>query len=68
MVVGALDGVPAVPQAGEMFSGLRRLGKKAVLARYEDEGHVPQMGRYPNVADYWQRVLSWFDEHFPESI
>ena len=19
--------------------------------------------RYPNVADYWQRVLSWFDEH-----
>lgn len=28
LVVGALDGVPAVPQAGEMFSGLRRLGKK----------------------------------------
>ena len=68
LVVGALDGVPAVPQAGEMFSGLRRLGKKAVLARYEGEGHSQvTTWRYPNVVDYWQRVLSWFDAHFWES-
>ncbi|MDE0469295.1 MAG: prolyl oligopeptidase family serine peptidase [Candidatus Poribacteria bacterium] len=68
LVVGALD-VPAVPQAGEMFSGLRRLGKKAVLARYEGEGHAQVTSwRYPNVFDYWQRVLAWFDEHFPESV
>ena len=67
LVVGALDGVPAVPQAGEMLSGLRRLGKKAVLARYEGEGHSQvTTWRYPNVADYWHRVLCWFDEHFPE--
>ncbi|MDE0018563.1 MAG: prolyl oligopeptidase family serine peptidase [Candidatus Poribacteria bacterium] len=66
LIVGALDDT-AVPQAGEMFSGLRRLGKKAVLVRYEDEGHVPQKGRYPNVIDYWQRVLTWFDEHLSES-
>lgn len=66
LIVGALDDA-AVPQAGEMFSGLRRLGKKTVLVRYEDEGHVPQKGRYPNVVDYWQRVLTWFDEHFSES-
>ena len=66
LVVGALD-VPAVPQSGEMFSGLRRLGKKAVLARYEGEGHSQATSwRYPNIFDYWQRVLSWFDEHFPE--
>ena len=66
LVVGALD-VLAVPQAGEMFSGLRRLGKTAVLARYEGEGHAQvSTWRYPNVFDYWQRVLAWFDEHFPE--
>ena len=67
LVVGALDGVPAVPQAGEMFSGLRRLGKKAVFARYEGEGHSQSTTwRYPNLVDYWQRVLSWFDEHLSE--
>ena len=67
LIVGVLDN-DAVPQAGEMFSGLRRLGKKAVLARYEGEGHTPQQGRYPNVVDYWQRVLTWFDEHLSESF
>ena len=66
LIVGALDN-DAVPQAGEMFSGLRRLGKQAVLVRYENEGHKPQQGRYPNVVDYWQRVLTWFDEHLLES-
>ena len=66
LVVGALD-FPEVPQAGEMFSGLRRLGKKAVLARYEGEGHSQvTTWRYANIADYWHRVLCWFDEHFPE--
>ncbi len=68
LVVGALDGVPAVQQAGEMFSGLRRLGKKTVLARYEREGHAQTGWRYPNVFDYWQRVLTWFDEHLSESV
>ena len=67
LIVGALDN-DSVPQAGEMFSGLRRLGKQAILVRYEDEGHQPQQGRYPNVVDYWQRVLTWFDEHFSESV
>ena len=33
----------------------------------EDEGHTPQQGRYPNVVDYWQRVLTWFGEHLSES-
>ena len=67
LIVGALD-YHIVPQAGEMFSGLRRLGKKAVFARYEGEGHSQvTTWRYPNVFDYWQRVLAWFDEHFPES-
>ena len=66
LVVGALDN-EAVAQAGEMFSGLRRLGKKAVLARYEGEGHSQDTWRYPNIVDYWQRVLTWFDEHLLES-
>ena len=32
-----------------------------------NKGHTPQQGRYPNVVDYWQRVLTWFGEHFSES-
>jgi len=49
-------------QSGEMFSGLRRLGKKVVLACYLGEDHSPGSWRYPNVVDFWQRVLAWFAE------
>lgn len=62
LIHGELD-TSASAQAGEMFSGLRRLGKKAVLARYLNEQHWPGTWRYPNAVDFWRRVLAWFDEH-----
>jgi dipeptidyl aminopeptidase/acylaminoacyl peptidase len=60
---GALDISCPVSQAGEMFSGLRRLGKEVVLVQYLDEGHWPGQWRYANAVDYWQRVLDWLDSH-----
>ncbi len=62
IVHGALDSMP-VAQADELFVGLRRLGKKAVYARYEGEGHWQGTWGYSNAVDYWDRVLGWFDEH-----
>ena len=58
---GTLDSVP-VAQADELFVGLRRLGKEAVYARYEGEGHWQGTWGQANVVDYWDRVLGWFDE------
>ncbi|MCK4417638.1 MAG: S9 family peptidase [Candidatus Latescibacteria bacterium] len=62
LVQGGLDTVP-VAQSEEMFSGLRRLGREVVLARYHGEGHGPGAWRYANVVDFWRRVLKWFDEY-----
>ncbi|MBM3236996.1 S9 family peptidase [Candidatus Poribacteria bacterium] len=62
LIYGELDS-SAAGQAGEMFSGLRRLDKKVVLACYLGEDHSPGSWRYPNAVDFWQRVLAWFDEH-----
>jgi dipeptidyl aminopeptidase/acylaminoacyl peptidase len=59
---GTLDSVP-VAQADELFVGLRRLGKEAVYARYEGEGHWQGTWGHVNAVDYWDRVLTWFDEH-----
>jgi dipeptidyl aminopeptidase/acylaminoacyl peptidase len=63
LIHGELDATSASAQAGEMFSGLRRLGKEAVLARYLNEEHWPGTWRYPNAVDFWRRVLAWFDDH-----
>ena len=48
-------------QSDEIFVGLRRLGKKVVYVRYENEGH--SIEHYPNRVDYWNRLISWFDSH-----
>ena len=48
-------------QANEIFVGLRRLGKKVVYVRYENEAHGIE---HPsNRIDYWNRVLEWFASH-----
>ena len=56
---GGMDVSPF--QADEIFVGLRRLGKKVVYVRYENEGHGIE---HPsNRIDYWNRVLEWFESH-----
>jgi len=47
--------------ADQIFVGLRRLGKEAVYAKYEGEGHV--FTHYANQLDYLNRMFAWFDEH-----
>ena len=60
---GALDADGAVfAQASEMFSGLRRLGKTAVLLCYPGENHnIPRCWNPDHLADIWRRILDWFD-------
>ena len=62
LIHGELE-VRLAAQLGELFSGLRRLGKEVVLATYLDEDHDLGSWRYPNAIDRWNRILSWFDEH-----
>jgi dipeptidyl aminopeptidase/acylaminoacyl peptidase len=48
-------------QANEIFVGLRRLGKKVVYVRYENEAHGIE--NYSNRIAYWNRNLNWFESH-----
>jgi dipeptidyl aminopeptidase/acylaminoacyl peptidase len=68
IVHGALDDAVPVTQADELFVGLRRLGREAVCARYEGEGHWQGTWGHTNAVDCWDRVLGWFDEHIGPGI
>ena len=50
-------------RAQEMFTGLAYLGKEVVLLKYKDADHWPGIWSNEKLADYWERVLSWFDEY-----
>ena len=50
-------------QSGELFSGLRRLNKKATFAWYRGEGHHPLGWRSEHQADCWERIIGWFEKH-----
>ncbi len=49
--------------AAEMFTALRRLGKKAEFALYRGEGHIPGDWSSANKIDLWNRILDWFNIH-----
>lgn len=61
MIQGDLD--PLRKQSDEVFSGLRRLGKRVVYANYAGEGHWQGTWSRSNVEDYWNRVIDWFDRN-----
>ena len=50
-------------QSGELFSGLRRLEKKATFAWYRGEGHLVRNWRPEHRADCWERIIDWFEKH-----
>ena len=50
-------------QSGEIFSGLRRLEKKATFAWYRGEGHLVRHWRPEHRADCWKRIIDWFEKH-----
>jgi dipeptidyl aminopeptidase/acylaminoacyl peptidase len=62
LTCGSKDAVPPA-QAEAVFIGLRRLGKKVELRRYEGEGHWPGVWSERSYRDLCERVLAWFDEH-----
>ncbi|HEY2390465.1 MAG TPA: prolyl oligopeptidase family serine peptidase [Candidatus Angelobacter sp.] len=63
LVHGELDLVVSPRQSEEVFIGLRRLRKEVVYVRYAGEDHWPGGWSPPNVIDYWNRVVQWFDGH-----
>ena len=50
-------------QSGELFSGLRRLKKKATFVWYRGEGHLVKHWRPEHRADCWERIIDWFEKH-----
>ncbi len=50
-------------QAGEVFSALRRLGKRAELRLYEGEDHAPPGWSEPSHHDFVERVVQWLATH-----
>lgn len=62
LTCGSKDLVPPA-QAEEVFVGLRRLGKRVELRRYEGEDHWPGRWGESSYRDLCARVLTWFDEY-----
>jgi dipeptidyl aminopeptidase/acylaminoacyl peptidase len=63
LIHGAADhGVPPF-LADQVFSGLRRLGKRVEYARYAGESHSEEGWSLPNQVDYLTRVVAWFDRY-----
>ena len=62
LIHGDQDFIP-FEQAQEMFIGLARLEKGVVLLKYKEADHWPGFWSNEKLADYWERVLNWFDEY-----
>ena len=63
LIHGAADhGAPPF-LADQVFSGLRRLGKRVEYARYVGESHSEEGWSLPNQIDYLNRVVAWFDRY-----
>ncbi|HEU4589173.1 MAG TPA: prolyl oligopeptidase family serine peptidase [Gemmatimonadales bacterium] len=54
------DDWAVVPYSDQVFVGLKRLQKDVTYLRYAGEGHV--LLQYPNLVDYWKRVIAFFDD------
>lgn len=60
IVHGDMDYI-SLQQGEEIFSGLRRLGRRARFVRYWGEGHI--ISSPANAKDMWQRIFTWFKEN-----
>lgn len=60
---GTEDTAMGIERSDELFVGLRRLGKEAMLLRYRGETHVPASFGVANRRDVARRVLDWFNQH-----
>ncbi|MDE0635710.1 MAG: prolyl oligopeptidase family serine peptidase [Candidatus Poribacteria bacterium] len=62
LIHGDQDFIP-FEQAQEMFIGLANLEKEVVLLKYKEADHWQGFWSNEKLADYWERVLNWFDEY-----
>lgn len=62
LIHGDQDFIP-FEQAQEMFMGLANLEKEVVLVKYKEADHWHGFWSNEKLADYWERVLNWFDEY-----
>ena len=62
LIHGDQDFIP-FEQAQEMFMGLANLQKEVVLLKYKEADHWHGFWSNEKLADYWERVLKWFDEY-----
>ena len=63
LIHGDADNEASVRQTGEVFVGLRRLGKPVTYVSYPGEGHWEGTWTREHTLDYWNRVLEFLDEN-----
>lgn len=68
LLTGAGDwNVPAA-NTRELYYALRRLGKKVIWVDYQRAGHgAGWAGTEEDYHDQWDRILTWYEEHFTAS-
>ena len=53
-----------MPQAEELFTTLKLMGKDVEMVRFVGEGHeLSRSGRPQNRAERLRRILGWFKRH-----
>jgi dipeptidyl aminopeptidase/acylaminoacyl peptidase len=63
LVHGKIDKTCPVEGAERMFNALKRLDRRAELAVYDGEGHVPGTWSLVNAVDATKRMLDFLDKH-----
>lgn len=61
IIHGAVDRTASL--SDQVFTGLRRLGRRVEYARYAGENHWEGLWSLPNQVDYLNRVIAWFDRY-----
>lgn len=62
MIHGDADNRAWVQETGQVFVGLRRLGKPVTYVSYPGEGHWEGTWTREHVLDYWEKVLGFLRE------
>lgn len=68
LIAGQDDTATPWTQAGEVFVGLRRLGRVCTLLVYRGETHVPDRWSESNRRDLATRELQWLRSHLSDGI
>jgi dipeptidyl aminopeptidase/acylaminoacyl peptidase len=63
LLQGMSDETSPVSQADEVFVGLRDLGRPVEYVRYPGEGHAAVYYTPEHYADWWQRIIGWFQRY-----